>query len=147
MLNLVLILLIHIFFYFALFFYWFFFLISSLNICLVKNLAFFIFLGFSLTGSPRFYNPGNRSEGLAWVNFRLFLKYFFNIFLIVCFCFPIYMDISISYHRSCVWFVDPSWLWVSLKAFFVNFFLLCFHKFFKLAYNKLLDRTRIQNFI
>jgi hypothetical protein len=68
MLNLVLILLIAICFCFALFF----FLISSLNICLIKNLAYF-FLGFAFNGVTLVHDSINRSERLVRVDFCLSL--------------------------------------------------------------------------
>jgi len=53
-------------------------------------------------GSPQSYDPGNKSEGLAQIDFRNFLKHFFKYFFFLqCFFrFPIYIDILISCHRS-----------------------------------------------
>jgi hypothetical protein len=41
-------------------------------------------------GSPQSHDLGNKSEGLAQIDFRNFLKHFFKFFFLQCFfCFPI----------------------------------------------------------
>jgi hypothetical protein len=55
------------------FFIDFFFAISSFNICLIKNLASWIFFpGLPLMGSPRSHDPSHRYERLARANFGFF---------------------------------------------------------------------------
>jgi len=50
--------------------------------------CFFIFLGLSLMGSPRFHNPSYRFEELARVDFHIFLKHFLKkIFAVIFFAF------------------------------------------------------------
>jgi len=127
--NLVLIFLIAIFFLFCnVFFIDVFFLISSFNICLIKNLAFF-FSSMPLIRSCKSHDPGNNSGGLA--QFEKIYIFVVRVFFFF-FCFYIHRVISILCPRPCVWFVDSSWLWSSLETFFVIFF--CFDKFFKFIF-------------
>lgn len=69
--------------------------ISSLNICLVKNL---IFSGFLSTGSPQSHNPNHKSKRLARVDFGPFLMHFLKIFFYRYFFFAILFMGSSQFH-------------------------------------------------
>jgi hypothetical protein len=77
---------------------------------------------------------GHESKRLARVDFGLFLKHFFQMFLPIFFCFSIYRVISISCPRSCVWFVHRSWLSASLEAFFNLFFMFISYQQVSISY-------------